>query len=162
MRMLIFITTLLLLYSCDSNKINTIDKENYFAKYLRRDTKTFTNPQLKEFSDFHPVKINLVEVDGWRNKVEINEIGKSIEITDSSIVSAFTSLISTSYNIRYCCCPIQDYKIVIEGKQGNQITLFADTISSKNEMIIFPSNYNFCIKTQIDLLSALTDKTPTN
>jgi len=159
---IILIATLSLFYSCTTKAVKpTIDKID-FSQYLISTANNEATPKLKKFIDFNPETVSIVRVDGWRNKIKLNEEGKPFQISKKPLIDGFFNLISTYYNVRYCCCPVRDFKIVFKQNRGEELTFFADTISEGNEMLLFPANYNFCLKTDIKLLKALTSEVKIN
>lgn len=108
--------------------------------------------------EFNPNKITLTGLSIVQKGRIIEPNGISSIIEDSVLLSSLNNLFLTKYNIRYCCCLEKDYSIVMEGTNGKEIKMFVDTLTNSGEMIIYPMNYNFCLKTKIEMIDYLLSK----
>ena len=102
-------------------------------------------PNLKKFKDFEPKKMSISEIHNSVNNDKEDLILN--EIINKEILTNYFNLISTKYSKKYCCEPDlnKDFSIVFsDGK--NKMYFYLDTLIKENDMIIFPSDFNYCLK----------------
>ncbi len=143
MRFTLFTSLIVLLSSCNNEK----PEDNLdFSKFHSKNVNYYMDmPNLKKFKDFEPKKMTISEI---HNSVNNNKEDLILnEIINKEILTNYFNLISTKYSKKYCCEPDlnKDFSIVFsDGK--NKMYFYLDTLIKENDMIIFPSDFNYCLK----------------
>ena len=143
MRFTLFTSLIVLLSSCNNEK----PEDNLdFSKFHSKNVNYYMDmPNLKKFKDFEPKKMTISEIHNSVNNDKEDLILN--EIINKEILTNFFNLISTKYSKKYCCEPDlnKDFSIVFsDGK--NKMKFYLDTLIKENDMIIFPSDFNYCLK----------------
>jgi len=143
MRFTLFTSLIVLLSSCNNEK----PEDNLdFSKFHSKNVNYYMDmPNLKKFKDFEPKKMTISEIHNSVNNDKEDLILN--EIINKEILTNYFNLISTKYSKKYCCEPDlnKDFSIVFsDGK--NKMYFYLDTLIKENDMIIFPSDFNYCLK----------------
>lgn len=138
-------------------KGNEVEKETNsdITEYLIDEVSYKKTPELSKFKNYKPIRITLNKLKIKEKLLKSKEIESTTLIENEAIINSLFNLISTKYSVRYCCCQVTDYELIFNDASGHSLTFYLDTISKKNELLIYPQNYNFCLLTNAELLKKI-------
>jgi hypothetical protein len=154
MKLTLIIPLIIVLSSCNNEK----PEENLaFSKFQSNNVNYYMDMPNYRVKDFEPSKMVIRKIHNSDNTDKNKKDLILNEIINKEILTNYFNLISKKYSKKYCCEPDlnKDFSMVFSDG-NNKMKFYIDTLTKENDMIIFPTDFNYCLKIK-NKINALTN-----